>query len=55
MSLDDKLTKGDKELEDIIKYQEGTIYRLKEMMGPDLMLKLLSQNDNKTRDRKCES
>jgi hypothetical protein len=54
MSIENQLLENDKELENTLKYGEGAIYRLKELLGYDDVLKLWNEHRDKMRDRKCD-
>jgi hypothetical protein len=54
VTIENQLSENDKELENTLKYGEGAIYRLKELLGYDDVLKLWNEHRDKMRDRKCD-
>jgi hypothetical protein len=48
------LSTGDEDLENILKYKDGAIYQLKEMIGYDNLLELWNNYCEKIGDKKCK-
>lgn len=48
------LSAGSTDLESVLKYKEGAIYRLKELIGSDNFHKLWNQQLENIRDKKCK-